>query len=135
MGVYVYCKLHIVHSTGSVEFHYGSFCFNHMYALMIFEIGEYQATVFLNQHFFAIIGIKFFTVFEKIDQLTTSKTQSWISIEFSKITISGLLFVKVWGDWFEKKIHLGIHNLGTPLFVWKQCRVIFEVLCFCLIGI
>ena len=99
----VYCKLHIVHSTGSVEFHYSSFCIYHMYALMIFEIGDYHATVFLNQHFFANIRIKFFTVFEKIDQLTISKTQSWISMEFSKIRISGLLFVKAWGDWFEKK--------------------------------
>ena len=89
--MYVYCKLHIVHSAGSVEFHYGSFCFNHMYALMIFEIGEYQATVFLNQHFFANIRIKFFTVFEKIDQLTTSKTQPELVLNFQKIRFQDCL--------------------------------------------
>ena len=82
--MYVYCKLHIVHSTGSVEFHYDSleplnsyiFCIYHMYALVIFEIGEYQATAFLNQNFFVNIKIESVIIFEKIDQLMTSKIQS-----------------------------------------------------------
>ena len=47
-----------------------------MYALMIFEIREYQATAFLNQNFMANIKIESFIIFAKIDHLTTSKTQS-----------------------------------------------------------
>ena len=39
-----------------------------MYAFVIFEIGEYQATAFLNQNFMANIKIESFIIFVKIDQ-------------------------------------------------------------------
>ena len=130
-----------MHSIGSVEFHYDSleplnsyiFCIHHMYALMIFEIWEYHVTCFLNQRFFANIKIESVIIFEKIDQLTTSKTQYWISVEFVRSWNSGWLFVKSWGDWSSDLRKKFIWEL---LYLFeKKCRIILEVICFCLIGI